>query len=127
MRLWHQGLLPILPDKQLLSQHRECCALRGNGWGKKHATVNYVFARPYWILYCYHMAVLAEFKNRGWVPDPIWNNPCYRGKSCAPHPSHYRHPEGYISWYPEHDDAYYQECLENLRLKGAILKNEILK
>ena len=43
MRLWHQDLIPKLPRPQLLGQHRECCALRGNGWGKKHATVNYVF------------------------------------------------------------------------------------
>ena len=39
MRLWHQDLIPKLPRPQLLGQHRECCALRGNGWGKKHATV----------------------------------------------------------------------------------------
>ena len=44
MRLWHQALIPKLPRPQLLGQHRECCALRGNGWGKKHATVDYVFS-----------------------------------------------------------------------------------
>ncbi|WP_288618589.1 pyrimidine dimer DNA glycosylase/endonuclease V, partial [uncultured Weissella sp.] len=43
MRLWHESLIPKLPRQQLLGQHRECCALRGGGWGKKHATVNYVF------------------------------------------------------------------------------------
>ena len=32
MRLWHQDLIPKLPRPQLLGQHRECCALRGNGW-----------------------------------------------------------------------------------------------
>lgn len=31
MRLWHEELIPLLPRKQLLGQHRECCALRGNG------------------------------------------------------------------------------------------------
>ncbi len=40
MRLWHYQLIPHLPCQQLLGQHRECCALRGKGWGKKHATVN---------------------------------------------------------------------------------------
>ena len=39
MRLWHEELISKLPRQQLLGQHRECCALRGNGWGKKHATV----------------------------------------------------------------------------------------
>lgn len=43
MRLWHESLIPYLPRQQLLGQHRECCALRGKGWGKKHKTVNYVF------------------------------------------------------------------------------------
>ena len=33
MRLWHEVLLPLLPRQQLLDQHRECCALRGRGWG----------------------------------------------------------------------------------------------
>ena len=43
MRLWHQTLIPLLPRGQLLGQHRECAALRGAGWGRPHATVNYVF------------------------------------------------------------------------------------
>ena len=43
MRLWHEALISQLPRPQLLGQHRECCALRGNGWGRKHATVDYVF------------------------------------------------------------------------------------
>ena len=42
MRLWHQALISKLPRQQLLVQHRECCALRGKGWQRKHATVNYV-------------------------------------------------------------------------------------
>lgn len=33
MRLWHEVLIPKLPRQQLLGQHRECCALRGKGWG----------------------------------------------------------------------------------------------
>lgn len=43
MRLWHQDLISVLPRQQLLEQHRECCVLRGAGWGCPHATVNYVF------------------------------------------------------------------------------------
>ena len=34
MRLWHEDLIRKLPRQQLLGQHRECCALRGNGWAK---------------------------------------------------------------------------------------------
>ena len=43
MRLWHQDLITKLSREHLLSQHRECCALRGGGWGRPHSTVNYVF------------------------------------------------------------------------------------
>lgn len=43
MRLWHQDLINKLPRQQLLGQHRECAALRGAGWERPHATVNYVF------------------------------------------------------------------------------------
>lgn len=31
MRLWNEEIIPLLPKNQLLGQHRECCALRGNG------------------------------------------------------------------------------------------------
>ena len=60
IRLWHEKLLPLLPSAQLNGQHRECCALRGLGWGKKHSTVNYVFNYNRSKLYQYHMIVIAE-------------------------------------------------------------------
>lgn len=60
MRLWHESLLPQLDNKRLLSQHRECCALRGNGWGRKHSTVDYVFNHPRWWLAIYHYRVIQE-------------------------------------------------------------------
>ncbi len=62
MRLWHEELIPLLPRKQLLGQHRECCALRGNGWGRKHATVDYVFQHSPYKLYQYHQLILTEMK-----------------------------------------------------------------
>lgn len=34
----------MLPRQQLLGQHRECCALRGNGWGDhKTGLKHYIF------------------------------------------------------------------------------------
>ena len=51
MRLWHESLIPRLPRAQLLGQHREIAALRGNGWGRRHATVNYVFTHSPYLLY----------------------------------------------------------------------------
>ena len=61
MRFWHEILIAQLPRPQLLGQHRECCALRGNGWGRKHATVDYVFTHSPYRLYAYHD--LFKFKD----------------------------------------------------------------
>lgn len=65
MRLWHEALISQLPRPQLLGQHRECCALRGNGWGRKHATVDYVFTHSPYRLYAYHD--LYEGNGSSWL------------------------------------------------------------
>ena len=83
MRLWHQDLIPKLPRPQLLGQHRECCALRGNGWGKKHATVNYVFDYSPYRLYAYHRLIMEEMTARGYKVSPEWWESTYRGKIAA--------------------------------------------
>ena len=74
MRLWHQTLIPQLPRAQLLGQHRECAALRGNGWGRPHATVNYVFTHSPYLLYAYHVLIMDEMQRRGYRPDPAWHD-----------------------------------------------------
>ena len=68
MRLWHEEIIPLLPKNQLLGQHRECCALRGNGWGKKHKTVDYVFLYSPYHLFIYHLLVMDEMEKRGSEP-----------------------------------------------------------
>lgn len=124
MRLWHQSLIPLLPRQQLLGQHRECCALRGNGWGKPHATVNYVFRHHPIHLVGYHFLVMEEMNKRGYTPDILWYQLSYRGKECPPYEWDYESTnlEKYAIIYPEHDDQYFQECLDNLKQKGIILK-----
>ena len=120
MRLWHQELISLLPRQQLLGQHRECCALRGNGWGKKHATVDYVFHYSPYKLYQYHQLVISEMESRGYFPAHEWRIPEYRGKSCE----HYQSLtpiEQTSPIYPEHDERYLMECLTNLRQKGIEL------
>lgn len=128
MRLWHQSLISKLPRQQLLGQHRECCALRGNGWGRRHSVVNYVFEHfPSWLV-AYHYLVMDEMKRRGYKPDETWYNRNWRGKTLGEE----------VGWadgdmvddqyvyatkkfgiiYPEHNDEYYQECIKNLRGKG---------
>ena len=81
MRLWHQTLIPLLPRAQLLGQPRECAALRGAGWGRPHATVNYVFTHSSDKLYLYHALIMEEMEKRGYKLDPLWKDPLYRGKA----------------------------------------------
>lgn len=117
MRLWHESLITKLPRQQLLGQHRECCALRGNGWGKKHATVDYVFTYSPYKLYQYHLLVMKEMKRRGYNIDQMWENPSYRGKKCSPYENMMDHQEAYTP-YKEHDNDYLEECMDNLAKKG---------
>lgn len=120
MRLWHEALIGKLPRQQLLGQHRECCALRGNGWKKKHATVDYVFTYSPYKLYQYHMKIMNEMKRRGYKNDPLWENPVYRGKVAEPF-EHLEKTELSTPIYKEHDAPYLTECLDNLREKGIEL------
>lgn len=126
MRLWHQALIPFLDNRRLLGQHRECCALRGNGWGKKHSVVDYVFKYDLAHLYQYHLRVMNEMIVRNYVIDWFWYKRTYRGKNL---------PDALLSEvgifvagrdelvYPEHDNNYLKECLLNLKSKGATLVN----
>lgn len=121
MRLWHEALIPYLSNKRLSGQHRECCALRGNGWGRKHKTVDYVFTHSHSMLFAYHQKVMNEMLKRGFHIDPQWFVYEYRGKNynekvviiyqCY-------EPLGRPYIYPEHNDAYLKECLELLDKKG---------
>lgn len=117
MRLWHQDLLAFLPRQQLLGQHRECAALRGKGWGRKHATVDYVFEHSPYRLYAYHVLVMEEMKKRGYQPDEDWYDKDYRGKAIAAH-AHLADEALANPIYPEYDAAYLTECLDNLLRKG---------
>ena len=129
MRLWHQKLLPYLDRQRLLGQHRECCALRGKGWGRKHATVDYVFTHDPILLVAYHYLVMDEMIRRGYKPDTIWKNSYYRGKELAmqwdfadadfvdDQYCYAAHKGGII--YPEHNDDYLRECINLLKEKNA--------
>ncbi|MFT8424376.1 MAG: TIGR02328 family protein [Liquorilactobacillus sp.] len=120
MRLWHEALITKLPRQQLLGQHREIAALRGNGWGKKHATVDYVFLYSPYKLYQFHILVMGEMKKRGYQPDIAWYDKDYRGKSCVPY-KNLSKEEKTKPIYPEHDERYLQECIDNLVEKGIFI------
>jgi uncharacterized protein (TIGR02328 family) len=123
MRLWHQSLIPALPRQQLLGQHRECAALRGAGWGRKHSTVDYVFTHDRASLVAYHFLIMDEMERRGYHPDPVWRNVNWRGNKLGEEPGVDEKEvrdlasNGRII-YPEHNDEYLHECIENLHNKG---------
>lgn len=121
MRLWPLVIIERLPRQQLLGQHRECCALRGLGWGRKHSTVDYVFTHPFHYLYVYHMKVMSEMERRGYNVDQDWKDMAFRGNIIGFDDSEFTEPCTIDEWriYPEHDDAYLDECLENLHSKGV--------
>ena len=121
MRLWHQDLITLLPRQQLLGQHRECCALRGKGWGKKHSIVDYVFTHPISTLEDYHKVVMDEMERRGYFVAVLWQHRGYRGKAFDHHILNGYIPKCEGKVYAEHNEAYLQECIDNLRAKGIEL------
>lgn len=137
MRLWHQKLLPYLDRQRLLGQHRELCALRGKGWGKKHATVDYVFTHSPESLVAYHYLVMNEMKRRGYNPDETWYDGDYRGSTLGIEQG-YCNPKRIgsiiistsISGEPvyfEHNDDYLRECINLLKEKNAPIDWEKVK
>lgn len=126
MRLWHQSLLSKLPQKQLCGQWRECAALLGNGWGKKHSVVNYVFDHSESFLVAYSILVFFEMKRRGYNPNPkMMRNQLLKryseeevdkfivlGKDIS--------RRGLII-YKEHNNNYLKECILNLKNKGIVI------
>lgn len=136
MRLWHQQLIPYLPRQQLLGQHRECCALRGAGWGRKHSTVDYVFTYSPAYLIAYHYLIMDEMEKRGYHPDEIWRSVTYRGKTLGADWSEkqweamgwrdlYKRAKNGKIIYIEHNQKYLIECLENLKNKGIEINLDV--
>ena len=118
MRLWHEQLSPLLPENQLLGQHRECCALRGNGWNKKHKTVDYAFSYSSYHLFIFHSLVMDEMEKRGYKVSEEWRDKNYRGKTAEKYDNlEEKMIESPI--YKEHNGEYLMECIENLRNKGV--------
>ena len=136
MRLWHQSLIPYLDRQRLLGQHRELCALRGKGWGKKHSVVDYVFIHDPAFLVAYHYCVIEEMERRGYHPDRIWANPDWRGPILGEETGWADKRSLDNLWmnvnqmgkiiYPEHDDAYLAECIALLKEKEAPIDWELV-
>ena len=120
MRLWHEQIIHLLPKNQLLGQHRECCALRGNGWNKKHKTVDYVFTYSPYNLFIYHSKIMDEMEKRGYRVSREWRDKNYRGQKAESY-SNLKETNISTPIYKEHNDKYLLECIENLAGKGIEL------
>lgn len=128
IRIWHQLLISKLPRQQLLGAHRECCALRGRGWGRNHSVVNYVFTHSQNRLIAYHHLIMEEMERRGYHPDPTWYNVDWRGTQLKEENGWGNEFEvneiksfcrdGSAMIFPEHNNEYLKECIENLKGKG---------
>ena len=72
MRLWHKDLISVLPDKQLLGQWRECCAIAKDVYVKgspNHILVNKIHDYPLSHFWSYGIQVAVEMYNRGFKVD----------------------------------------------------------
>ena len=129
MRLWHQQMIKGLDRQRLLGQHRECCALRGKGWGKKHSVVNYVFNYNPAYLVAYHQLIMDEMERRGYKPNLAWRDYNWRGDMIGREEG-WAHTNTVIELitdarekneilFEEHNDEYFKECIENLEQKGV--------
>lgn len=112
MRLWHYKLIPVLPKDMLVSQWRECIAIKRQ-WEKgtlKHRLVSYVKDYDKICFWRYVLDVMTEMLKR----KINYNSKFYDELQdfCKTITPNYR-----IIHYPEHNDRYLKQCYYNLQEK----------
>lgn len=112
MRLWHYELIPYLPKEMLVSQWRECIAIKRQ-WEKgtlKHRLVSYVkdYDKGYFLDYFY--LVRKELEKRKINYKDKYYLEIYR---FCENDIHYE--SEYM--YQEHNDRYLKQCYYNLQEK----------
>lgn len=114
MRLWHYKLIPYLPKAMLVSQWRECIAIKRQ-WEKgtlKHRLVSYVMDYDKALFYEYTLKVFDEMKSRNIKFKYKYIDEIF--EFCF--------PKGYkimfVSIYKEHNEKYLKQCLYNLQEKA---------
>lgn len=115
MRLWHYKLIPVLPDKMLVAQWRECIAIKRQ-WEKgtlKHRLVSYVMDhnKEYFMQYVAHID--SEMTMRGIKHQNKYYNEIL--EFCE---EDFDDNEEYKEMpYPEHNNRYLLQCYYNLEEK----------
>ena len=125
MRLWHYELIPVLPKKMLISQWRECIAIKRQ-WEKgtlKHRLVSYVmdYNKAYFMKYVLRISDELNYRN-------IKHNSkfLYEISDFCDDQLDLDVMFGELE-YPQHNDRYLKQCLYNLQEKadrGIISKEE---
>lgn len=125
MRLWHKDLIKVLPDKQLIGQWRECCALAKSIAEKgfpDHLLVKKVRDYPLTHFTAYASEVVQEMHERG-ISANLGRILTYVNAS----PDAVSHDELFKGW---HNRRYLMQCICNLQEKydcGGISDDEWLK
>lgn len=111
MRLWHYKLIPVLPNAMLVSQWRECIAIKRQ-WEKgtlKHRLVSYVLNYNKDNFAWYTHQVYLELNKRNIKCKKEYMNEII--SFC-----HYRLWQDNLE-YEEHNDKYLKQCYYNLEEK----------
>lgn len=119
MRLWHWKLIPVLPNKMLVAQWRECIAIKRQ-WEKgtlKHRLVSYVMDYDKAYFNYYVIWLVVEMQKRKIKYQEKYHEEL---RNFALNKTLNKH-------YPEHNDRYLKQCYYNLQEKydrGIISQEE---
>ena len=119
MRLWHKELITVLPDKQLLGQWRECCAIASNiktfGF-PNHALVNKIMDYKLSHFYKYCTLITSEMYDRGFnISDSAINKIIdITDQDVRMGVEFITNEELFSGW---HNERYLKQCLYNLEEK----------
>lgn len=114
MRLWHYKLIPYLPNKMLISQWRECIAIKRQ-WEKgtlKHPLVSYIMEhnKKYFRNYIYKVIIELDKRHINFN-EKLYEELidfCFNDGSVV----------STNLMYPEHDESYLIQCIYNLQEKA---------
>ena len=111
MRLWHDELFSVLPNKMLIAQWRECVAIKRQ-WEKgslaSNKLVNYVLNYDKKVFSSYVLNLITELQERKikYKPELLIELIEFSSEDSFT-----------ISRYPEHNDRYFKQCYYNLQEK----------
>ena len=117
MRLWHPRLIPYLPKKQLISQWRECIAIKRQ-WEKdtlKHPLVAYVMNYDKRYFFDYVSKITKEMTKRKINYNVDYYYEIFN--FCLLHIAFFDFAI-LEDTYKEHNSRYLKQCLYNLQEKA---------